>query len=58
MCQNANLFSYDFSQFGTFSLQGFFTYLKKQSHGWLFNGTSTQKGQFVPTAGKKTGSVG
>ena len=22
---------------------------------WCFNGTSTQKGQFVPTAGKPTG---
>jgi len=26
--------------------------------GWLFNGTSTQKGQFVPTVGRETGSVG
>jgi len=26
--------------------------------GWLLNGTSTQKGQFVPTAGRETGSVG
>jgi len=26
--------------------------------GWLFNGTSTQKGQFVPTAGRESGSVG
>jgi len=26
--------------------------------GWLFNGTSAQKGQFVPTAGEETGSVG
>jgi len=26
--------------------------------GWLFNGTSTQKGQFMPTAGRATGSVG
>jgi len=24
--------------------------------GWLFNGTSTQKGQFVPPAGRETGS--
>jgi len=27
--------------------------------GWLFNGTSTQKGQFVPELlGRETGSVG
>jgi len=27
--------------------------------GWLFNGTSTQKGQFVPTAGgRETDLVG
>jgi len=26
--------------------------------GWLFNGTSTQKGQFVPIAREGTGSVG
>jgi len=25
--------------------------------GWLFNGTSTQNGQFVPPAGTETGSV-
>jgi len=26
--------------------------ISKQLIDWLFNGTSTQKGQFVPTAGK------
>jgi len=26
--------------------------------GWLLNGTSTQNGQFVPTAGRETGLVG
>jgi len=29
----------------------------QQLVGWLFKGTSTQKGPFVPTAGKDTGSV-
>jgi len=33
--------------------------VKSYAHGWLlFNGTSTPKGQFVPTMGKGTGSVG